>query len=164
MRFEPKTDQQLAAEDTRSLLPPGTYDAEIVEAEEKVSAKGNDMIAARLRVFDNNGGTRTVRDWLMASMGRKLRNAAYAAGLRQEYDSGELLAADFVGKTCKVKIKVEQDRNGQYPDSNRVDDYIVAEGRSAGGGAGARAPTKFGAPREPQGWQPSPVENDDIPF
>lgn len=128
MKFQPKSEREIAE---ANLLKPGTYDFEVAEAEERVSKAGNDMIVLKLFVFGEDGGRRVVTDWLMESVPHKLRHAADAMGLLQNYDSGELVAEDFWGKTGKVKIGIRKDATGQYPDQNRVLDYVKENGAAA---------------------------------
>lgn len=73
MRFEPKSEDQLKAE---FLLPDGEYDFTVTEAEEKQSAKGNDMIALKLTAYTPDGGERALRrlaDGRLAQAPRLLR-------------------------------------------------------------------------------------------
>ena len=122
MKFAPKTEKEVAEE---GLLPKGEYSFEVMSAEDKVSkASGNEMIALKLHVFDDQGEPRIIFDYLLESMARKLRHAAEACGLLTEYESGGLDALDFVGKTGLVKIGIQQDKTGQYPDKNTVTDYV----------------------------------------
>ena len=98
MRFTPKTEQQI--EDER--FGPGTYDFEVIEAEEKQSKAGNDMIEVKLRVWNKAGGSITIRDWLLDAMPHKLRHAAEAMNLIDQYNRGEFPAARLLGKTGRV--------------------------------------------------------------
>jgi hypothetical protein len=155
VKFEPKTEKQLAEE---SLLPPGTYDFEVFDAEEKVSRNNNDMIVLKLFVFDAGGTRRIVTDWLLASVAHKLRHAAEAMGLLEQYEAGELTPDDFLGKTGKVKLRISKDATGRYPDQNSVVDY-VREGASSADGD-ARKPQGGTRPRAMVG---APMD-DEIPF
>lgn len=122
MKFTPKTEKEIIEE---GLLPVNTYDAEITAAAEETSAKGNDMIKLKLGVFDDEGTQRVIFDYLLESMPLKLRHAAEACGLVDEYESGSLSADDFVGKNVRVKVGIKKDKTGQYPDSNGIMDYIA---------------------------------------
>lgn len=118
MKFQPKSEEDLKRE---SLLAPGTYDFEILEAKDAVSKKGNDMIALKLRVFSSDQGERTVRDWLMPSMGFKLKHFADTTGLTGAYDAGTLAAEDCQGRAGKVILAIEDSE--QYGPQNKVKDY-----------------------------------------
>lgn len=122
MKFTPKTEKQIQEE---NLRPAGTYSFEIVKAEDKISSKQNEMIELTLKVFDNDGNSFLVNDYLLESMAFKLRHAADACGLIDRYEMGTLQAIDFDGKTGQVKIKISKDKNGVYADKNTVGDYIT---------------------------------------
>ena len=110
---------------TRTLLAAGKYPARIIEAVEKTSKAGNDMIELRVGVIDRNGNVREFRDWLVATDrgALKLRHAAEAVGALAQYEAGEISAEDFPGHDVRVQIGVEKKRG--YPDQNRIEDYSV---------------------------------------
>lgn len=149
MKFPPKTDEQIARE---NCLPIGDYDFEVVTAEDKISQKGNPMIALQLRVFDSGGRPFTVRAYLMEAMAFQMRHFCYAVGLGEKYEAGELLAADCVGRAGRLTLKIEEQAG--YMPKNAVKDYIVLE-------AGAVAPAPNAAPRQPMTTAPG---NDEPPF
>jgi hypothetical protein len=124
MKFAPKTEKQIAEE---NLWPAGEYGFEIGEAHDKVSKSNNEMIHLKLKVFNNEGSMRFVDDYLLEEMAYKLRHAAEACGLLTQYESGTLLASDFVGKLGYLKLKIQKDKTGNYPDKNVVGDYIVKD-------------------------------------
>lgn len=123
MKFAPKSEKEIAEE---NLIKPGIYDFEIVDALEKVSKSGNEMIELKLNVFDGDA-PRIVMDYLLESMAFKLRHAADACGLLPNYEGGSLLADDFKGRSGKLKIKIDKDKSGQYADKNGVADYVKRE-------------------------------------
>lgn len=146
MRFQPKTEAQLTQEEKDRqeavLLPKGDYDFEIgtgeKDATDEISKKkpdgsgGNEMIHLKLRVYTGRGdGWKFVDDYLLESMGWKLRHAAEACGLTPLYESGAIMADDFKGKCGKVTLdiqkgKLKDDGSGEkYPDRNSVKDYVV---------------------------------------
>ena len=122
MKFQPKSDKEIAEE---RLLPAGEYGFEISGGVEKTSKAGNEMIELTVRVFKEDGNFLLVTDYLMESMMYKLSHAAKACGLESKYNAGSLQGEDFVGKTGKLKLKIQSDKNGQYPDKNVIADYIV---------------------------------------
>jgi hypothetical protein len=125
MKFHPKTDKEIAEE---RLLTPGDYAFEISQGEDKVSSKGNDMIVLTLRVYKSGGeGFIILTDYLMEAMSFKLKHACDACGLTNQYESGELKGEDFFGKSGMLKLAIQSDKTGQYPDKNVVKDYIVPE-------------------------------------
>lgn len=126
MKFTPKTADELARE---SLLAAGTYPFEVMEALEKVSQKGNDMIKLKLNVFGPNGEQAHVYDYLLESMAFKLRHFAETTGLLKEYDSGQLSPHSCIGKGGFVKLGIEE--SAGYPPKNAVKDYIVQHSPAA---------------------------------
>lgn len=124
MKFTPKSEKELAED---NLLPLGTYDFEIVDAEEKTSKAGNDMIVIKHHIFDSNGNPRIIFDYLMEQLAYKLRHAADACGLLDHYESGALEASDFKGKTGKLKLTIQKSKDPQYADKNVVADYVKRE-------------------------------------
>lgn len=117
MKFTPKSEDDLKRE---ALLAPGTYDFEVVSADEAVSKKGADMIALKLRIFSDQG-ERSVRDWLMPSMGFKLRHFAETTGMLAAYDAGTFNAEDCKGRSGRVILVIKDSE--QYGPQNNVKDY-----------------------------------------
>lgn len=122
MKFTPKSDKELAEE---RLLPEGTYGFEISKGEDKTSKAGNEMIELLVRVFKEDGSFLLVTDYLMEAIMYKVSHAAKACGLEDKYNAGTLHGEDFVGKTGQLKLGIQKDKNGTYPDKNVVKDYIV---------------------------------------
>jgi hypothetical protein len=128
MKFTPQTEEDLKR---ATLLAPGTYDFEVTSAEEALSKKAkergeteSDMIALKLRIFSDNG-ERTVRDWLMPSMGFKLKHFADTTGLTGAYDAGTLCAEDCKGRSGRVILVIKDSE--QYGPQNNVKDYEKAK-------------------------------------
>lgn len=152
MRFAPKSADEIAQD---GLLKPGVYDFEIAGAEDAISkSSGAEMIKLRVKVFDLDGGSTIIFDYLMESVAYKLRHAAEVCGLERAYERGELNAFDFEGKVGRVKVAIQKDKTGQYPDKNSIADYLPAEA----GPAPTRAPARTAAPAMAGGI------DDDIPF
>jgi hypothetical protein len=124
MRFSPKSEKEIAED---GLFQPGTYDFEIISAEDATSKNGNDMIKLGLKVFDQEGYHRLVTDYLLESIAYKLRHAAECCGMLSDYERGTLDASDFEGKAGQLKLKIKKDKEGNYPDQNAVTDYIVGD-------------------------------------
>lgn len=128
MQYQPKTEKEIAE---ANLLPVGVYNFDIIEAEDKVSKQGNEMIVLKLQVFDANGAHRFVDDYLLEAIPHKLRHIACAMGMEEKYNSGKLLASDFTGKSGQVKLRIQKDKDGVYADKNVVGDYIVPKAGAA---------------------------------
>ncbi len=62
-------------------------------------------------------------DYLLDAMPHKLRHAAEAFGLLDEYEAGGFDAIDCEGKTGKCKVKI--DKSEGYPDKNGIADYVA---------------------------------------
>jgi hypothetical protein len=120
MRFVPKSEDEL-----NPLLPAGDYDAEVTKAEAAVSQKKNDMIKLTLRIFDHNGGTIIINDYLLEAMLKKLKHFCDSAGLTDIYERGELTPECCHGASVIVKLKIKHDETGVYPPKNAVDDYVT---------------------------------------
>jgi hypothetical protein len=124
VRFTPKTEAQIKSEEgARNLWPRGVYDFEVMDASDEVSSKGNEMIKLRLKVYDQAGNTQTVWDYLLEQIMGKFAHACEAMGLTTQFDSGNVEAADFEGKSGQVVLYVQKGQNG-YPDKNSVADYV----------------------------------------
>lgn len=122
MKVTPKTDKQISE---ANLMPGGIYDFEIGTATDEVSKSGNEMIKVDLTVFDAQGNKRFIFDYLLDAVAFKIKHAAEACGLLDKYEAGLIVAEDFIGKSGKVKIKIQKDKTGQYADKNVVADYVV---------------------------------------
>ncbi len=118
MRFQPQTDEQIA---DAGLLPENTYDVEVFDATEKQSKSGNEMIVLELRVF-TDGGHRDLTDYVVSNLAWKVKGAAKGFGLLAEYESGELTANDFLGKSGRAKIG-KQPANGDFGPKNVIKNY-----------------------------------------
>jgi hypothetical protein len=129
MKITPKTPEEIAS---MQVFPKGTYQFEVIEGCDKVSQAGNDMLELRLKVTDASGASRFVTDYLLEKVPIKLRRAAEACLLLQQYEAGELSGKDFVGKTGKLTLTIEKDKNKKFPDKNVVADYVVRESGIAG--------------------------------
>ena len=106
------------------LREPGTYPFNVATAEDTQSRAGNDMIKVKLEVFDKDGGSFFIYDYLLEAMAFKLRHFAKGTGLLAEYEAGELNAGMMVGKSGGVTLEIE-DAQGDYPAKNVVRDYQV---------------------------------------
>lgn len=135
MKFTPKSENEIAAD---GLLTPGIYGFEIMEAEDQISKAGNEMIKLTVHVFDD-GEPVTIFDYLMEKVAYKLRHAAAACGLLDDYERGALDAADFQGKTGRCKVVIQKDKAGQFPDKNGIADYLKPDAAAQTRPATARA-------------------------
>ncbi len=152
MNYEPKTEQQAQEE---GLMPAGVYDFEVLNADDGVSQKGNDMITVKLGVINADGQERKVTDYLLEAMALKLRHFAYATGCGTIYESGSLTAEDIRGRTGKCKLIIQPAKDG-YPAKNTVADYLTPLGNGSD-----QLHRPLGSDPRPA---PPPLLDDDIPF
>ncbi len=125
MKFTPKSEIEVAR-----LFEKGEYKFKVIDAVEKTSQKGNAMIELNLEVYHNTigGKTNRVRCFLMTSEPNfefLIRHFCYSVGIGDVYESGNLLASTLPGKCGAVSLGIETDKDGKYPDKNRVLDFLV---------------------------------------
>ena len=159
MRFTPKTEDEL-----NPVFEKGSYEFLVKNAEDAVSKNtGKDMIKLTIQVWHPDGRSILVNDYLMESVARKLWNFCFVGNLLSLYESGELTAHDCIGVGGVLKLRVEEDKTGQYPDKNAVSDYVVEKAKpepaKAAKGDLNKALQEAGNARS----MPEPSD-DDIPF
>ena len=153
MRVTPKTEKEIAE---MGLIPAGTYDFEVKNAEDQVSkASGNDMIKLTLTVFDDGGQSHIVFDYLLDAMPAKLRHAAEVFGMLGKYERGALISDEMIGRTGKVKIGIQKGKDN-FPDRNAVLDYVIS--------SAPNQPASRLAPRPSEKATGVSPLDDDIPF
>ena len=136
------------------LLPEGTYDIEVIDAEERTSQKGNEMIARTLQAQHPDGYSVRIWDYLVsvAAATFKIEQFCAAAGLQDKFKAGRLLADDCVGKKLSAKIEIESGRDN-YSDRNSIREYVTS-GSTAKGIATQPGTTET----------PKPIAEEEIPF
>lgn len=155
MLFDTKTQKEL---DEENMLPEGEYPFEVFEAEEKISSKGNDMIALTVKVFKEDGQFNYVMDYLMeGAMQYKLLHACAACGLSEKYESGDVSARDFIGKTGMLKLGT-QEAKGEWPAKNNIKDYVVEKDDDE------EAPVKKKKAAKKKTKATEDLDEDEIPF
>lgn len=135
MKYTAKTDEEFAKEEAEALkkllMADGVYDFEVIDAEEKTSSKGNDMIMLTLTVYDESGEGNKITDYLVPGStygNRKIRHAAVACGLTEQYETEKLAAEDFTGRAGKLRIKIQKGTKDYPKPKNTVDDYLAKDG------------------------------------
>lgn len=151
MRFQPKSEADIARE---NLLPVGDYDFTVLEASDERSKSGNDMIKLKLEVWDNDGNTRHVYDYLLEQMAFKLRHFCSATGLIELYEQGDLQAIDCENRSGRCKIIIKTDKTGEHDPNNAVKDYLVPDA------ANAPEPVRRAQPAQQQ----ATGTDDELPF
>jgi len=146
-----------------SLLPEGLYDIEVVEAEERSSKSGNQMIALTIEVRHPDGYPSRVWDYLVSTPAAifKIKQFCDAAGLTSEFAAGTLTQAHCRNRKLKAKIFVESGREG-FQDRNAIREYLP----TASGGGIATMPehAMSGADAPHAAEQASAVTDEEIPF
>jgi hypothetical protein len=161
--FNPMTDEELEA---NNLIEDGEYDFEVVKSTRSTSSKGNPMAALQITIWDKEGKTHTVFDWLVFSQInlciKKVSHFCSAVGLLEEYKKGEIpedlerfCGRAIIGQVLGQEIPEEKLQGkpigSKYPDKNVVVDYVK----------GSAKPRKVGVDKEPS---ESKEFDDDIPF
>ena len=152
MQFTPKTEKELAE---RGLLPVGVYPFEVLNATDKTSANGNEMIVLDLLIHCTDGSNRKITDYLMEKVAFKLHGFCKAVGLIIKYNAGNFTAEDCLGKSGYLKLKIEdarpKDGGGEWPAKNSVNGYEKPDGNTASA-APKITPTA------------DPLNGEDVPF
>lgn len=135
MQFAPKTEKEIAEMNlwpvglcSFEILPGVTLNNKVYSTSDCTSKNGNDMIMLVVNVFNDNGDTKILMDYLLEIAASKLRNAAVACNLLDKYESGQLFASDFIGKKGDLRIGIEKDKTGQYADKNKILNYVTEKG------------------------------------
>ena len=115
------------------LLAEGEGNFEVLEAEELLSKKNNEMIKLSLQVWDSDGNKSNLFDYLIAldSMNWKTKHFCESVGKADWYSASnpDINAVKLVGLTGKCVIKTEKAKvvNGkEYDARSKIDDYIKA--------------------------------------
>lgn len=130
--------EQDAMNERFQLLKEGIYEAVVTVSQDTISSKGSPMMDITLSVYDANGKTHDVRDFLVFTkqMMWKVVHFADSAGMMKEYEAGKFCSETAINKRVQVKLTVEQgseipqDRlkgkplGTRYFDKNKVEDYI----------------------------------------
>ena len=121
-RFQPITEKQ-AMEAGRTVLDAGVYHFKVIEASEQArKATGALMFRVALECWGDGTEKARVYDYICTDvMEHKLRHFAYAIGEGENYEAGELYAADLLDRTGQVSLRIEDDE--QYGRRNIVQDY-----------------------------------------
>ena len=137
--------EQEAMAERFQLLKEGEYDAIISASQDKQSSTGNPMMDMTLSVFDENGKSHDIRDFLVftKTMMWKVVHCAESAGILPEYESQKFCSEAVIGKSVRVKVNMEEgglipdDKlNGKisgakYPNKNKIEDYVKKGGKSS---------------------------------
>lgn len=107
------------------ILPPGDYPAQVVNAEEKLSKKGNPMLVVKIKVFNlKNGSETNITDYMVLggeySADWRVKELVEASGIEV---SGDLNPYELNGRNVKVRLKIKPPK-GDFGESNAVSAYM----------------------------------------
>lgn len=125
MQFQPMTDKEIAEanlikEDTECF-------AEVKESTDHVSKEsGKESIKLKLNVWEGATNRGYIDAYLTPAFMKLFKHACQAMIGQERYESGNIQAIDFDGKSCNVVIGIQKDTNGKYPDKNIVKDFKKA--------------------------------------
>lgn len=105
-----------------SCWPEGDYAAVLELVEDKVSKAGNDMQVWTIRIYNDAGNERTIKEYVTASSAFKLRQLAGALGKNAEFKAGKFQADDHIGSGFTAGIIIEAG-GGEYDDQNKIGKY-----------------------------------------
>lgn len=150
MNFDPNEANEV-------MLPEAWYDAEILEAKDKKSSAGNDMMEVLYAVYAS-ASPEHVYDYFVqgnqSSMSR-MKKFCFALGLEAQFNKGAITPDMVKGKPIKLFIKTQKPKEGsQYGPKNVASKYADPADPTATNGNAANVTVAAGAP-----------SNDpDIPF
>lgn len=125
MRFTPKTENEVSR-----IFEKGDYRFKVIDAFEKNDKNGNPMLVIKLNVFHNNipGKTNIVDCFLTENPNFEflIRHFAYSVGLDKSYEEGVLNPHECKDKSGIVKLGIQIDKEGKYPDKNIAIDFVIA--------------------------------------
>lgn len=154
MRVTPKTDEELS-----NVWNGGWYPATIENAVEGLSSKNAAMLTLTVKAYDNeNGRSKELKDYIVDAVAYKVKHACEACGLLGDYERGHVDPQKMVSVNLEVKLGIEQDKTGQYPDKNKIIDYRAASKSQPA----ANKPTGVPVQQQRQAAKAAPTE--DCPF
>lgn len=132
MKVQPRTEKEIAE---ANLWAEGIYEFEVVTADDHISKAGNDMIKLSVRLHRDDGATTTVDDYLMDGdrTAYKVRHFAEAVGMLTQYERGNLDPREMTNRAGRCKVRIQKDKNGQFPDKNGIADYVKRDTAPIGG-------------------------------
>ncbi len=98
----------------------------VVEALDKVSGKGNQMIALTLTVELLDGRKIKIWDYLLEAFPQKLKHFCDITGNEKLYATGGIEASDCIPAEGWCYIGIQKGK-GDYKDRNVIEDYVTEE-------------------------------------
>lgn len=120
MQFKPQSEAEIR---DNKYLPNGIYPIAVKNAADKLPPGGTQSIELVVIAARGDGRMYSLYDSLSTGNMQKLREAAVAFGLAQQYASGELSAAHFAKRTAYARI-ILRAKKGDYPEKNVIATYV----------------------------------------
>lgn len=155
--------QEAAEAERFQLLKDGDYEAIIDDSVDKISQNsGNPMMEMTLSVYDENGKSYSVKDYLLftsSTMWKTIQCAA-SANVMNEYNSNKFCSDIIRGRSVMVRVSIEKGseipidklkgkpHGSRYPDKNKIQCYLLRDNK------------KFNVPKQ----EDVPFNDDDLPF
>lgn len=129
MRFTPKSEAEVS-----KIFENGIYQFVVESANEKNSKNGNPMIHLKVKIMHDKylGKTNIVDCFLLtdnANFEYILRHFCFSIGLGDAYEKGEITEQMCIGKEGYAKVVIEKDKEGKYPDKNKIVDFIISKNK-----------------------------------
>lgn len=158
MRVTPITAEEANEQSVGDPWPAGIYDFMVKEADEAISAAGNEQIKLTLHIFNRNSQQRTVFDYLSSSKKAqwKVRHFAESVGMVRQYDTGDMPTNQMLDRPGRCKLGIEE-ASGTYAAKNKVLDYVTQVSGMAG-------VVNTAPPVRSKVKTPADDINDEIPF
>lgn len=126
LKYTPRTEEEVSL-----LLPKDKYMLTVKKVSvenKKVGDFDFDILSLELEANHNNRNIiiyDSIRLDGSVFSDRKLRHYAYATNFSEDYNDQIFDPKKTIGKKVEANIDIKKDKTGQYPDRNRVLDYLV---------------------------------------
>lgn len=94
-------------------MQPGIMNYEIVEAKERQSKSGNDMIELGIKIMDDDGRNLTIKDFLVGTTSSLWKIHQFCQSNNLDFNGGVLNPNDIVGQTGQCETTQETIEDGR---------------------------------------------------
>jgi len=124
MKFNVVTEEEI---NHKNLLEPGIYQFQVLNAEDCISKRGNEMIKLVIKVWDkDNHKPYIIYDYLLEAFPHKIKHFTDVTNLAHRYQSGVLCAEDCINNIGYAHVVISSG-DGEYPDRNSIKDYVKSD-------------------------------------
>src|SRR5688572_12230877 len=102
-------------------LARGRYDAQITDAQPRISKAGNEMLELTVRTTAPSGNVVILRDYLVSTPRTKWKIRQFCKSIGLDYTKGEIDPERLRGRDVTIEVNVEEDREGR--DRSVISDY-----------------------------------------